>query len=1029
MERFFLELLNRAICAGWLVIVILILRAVLKKVPKWMRCVLWGMVAVRLLVPLQIESPVSLIPSAQTVSPDIMYAEKPEIHTGIGVMNATINPVISHHLSPQPENSINPVQVITQIAAWVWLAGAVLMLIWALASYIRLRVRVRTAVLVRAKSAEDGAANIPVLESERVDSPFVIGLFKPRIYLPVKLREGDKDFIISHEAAHIHRKDHWIKPFGYLLLSVYWFHPLIWAAYVMLCRDVEYACDERVVKRYDVEERKAYSSALLACSVRRMRIAACPVAFGEVGVRQRVKSVLHYKKPAFWVLIAAAVGCAVVAVCFLTNPKEGSERLRTEDGAQDTGVRTDGMMEDGIGDGANGIADDGSGDGADGTLNMDDGDGQTAADGSGEGGAAGPDDTDSAADSAEIVEIPADGSYLFDHCVYMNPLSSYFPQEGAQIGGTLDADGLVWNEHGNLERLEWQKASDLMNVDTLPWTVFEAEELRELIYSEWGENKFEEVDAALDLIAALPRSKRIWRPLSDGHRLMFVDGELWFMACSKSGSSWSIYALRPQGDALSDAIEKAVWEQAEEGNAFGGVKRSGPAAEGVTGELWAWYPCISYRVLAAESSVDAATGAEMFTVYAQVYTAVYLCEQTGITEVSGSYLPAAITFLAGEDGSYTLLEYWTPRDGSYYVQDIREKCADTVADAMIDGQPYIGALIQESYAKAIAETGVVDTWSVVTGLFERMLKDSDGLLDEDADAAERMSVYPLTVRELCYYGENTLRYIYAQFMQGGEDELKGELMARVMNELISGEIALRMPLTDGQAYFDALCECARASYQDLIASQGGETQAKQYMREHMPAQHLLLLMLDLRTSDVEAGEEAKQDYEYYLTKAELLADIDEGGIFRLDTTFRKERGGSGGNTYPAPFVRLGTWPFYVHEENVVDLEIAYSNLIQKPKETIFPMEERVMVDVISPDGQSVYRFEKTGEEITADTSIKERISVSPGEWKLQISFAYVCGEQPAHLRIAAFYEEASKEDKDWLVRERLTNAGGRNDNG
>lgn len=186
------------------------------------------------------------------------------------------------------------------------------------------------------------------------------------------------------------------------------------------------------------------------------------------------------------------------------------------------------------------------------------------------------------------------------------------------------------------------------------------------------------------------------------------------------------------------------------------------------------------------------------------------------------------------------------------------------------------------------------TWSVVTGLFERMLKDSDGLLDEDADAAERMSVYPLTVRELCYYGENTLRYIYAQFMQGGEDELKGELMARVMNELISGEIALRMPLTDGQAYFDALCECARASYQDLIARQGGETQAKQYMREHMPAQHLLLLMLDLRTSDVEAGEEAKQDYEYYLTKAELLADIDEGGIFRLDTTFRKERGGSGG---------------------------------------------------------------------------------------------------------------------------------------
>lgn len=1044
MERFFLELLNRAICAGWLVLAILLLRVVLKKVPKWMRCLLWAMVAVRLLVPIQIESPASLIPSAETVSPNVMYAEKPQIHTGIGVMNSAFNPMLSDYLAPKPENSANPMQVITGIASRVWLAGVVLMLVWAAVSYLRLRLLVRTAVLVKTRDLEENEAReassskIPVLESEHVDSPFVIGLFRPRIYLPVKVQEADRDFIISHETAHIHRKDHWVKPFGYLLLAVYWFHPLLWAAYIMLCRDIEYACDERVVKRYNVEERKAYSNALLACSVRRMRIAACPVAFGEVGVRKRVKSVLHYKKPAFWVLVAAAVGCVAVAVCFLTNPQTGKgDRAKTDGGAQGvnagngSGDSADGAVSVGDEDaaGGNGINGKGSGDGAQ-ENEMQSGDGAQ-----GEGGwAEGPADMDSAAGIA----VPADGSYVFDHCVFMNLLSSYYPMESMKIGGVLDADGLLWNEYGQQERFDYEQAPDEADADTMPWAVFEAEELKSLLYVGWQQTQFEEVDAVLEEIAALPESKRLWRPLTGGGRLLYVNEELWFLRDS-GDYVWSIYALRPQGDALSEAVEKAVWDWAQEKDVFGGVTKSGAAAEGVTGELWATYPCVSFCVLATEEAAESAAGAgRTITVYAQVYAAAYLCEQTGITDLGGCYGPAAITFLVGEDGSYTLSEYWTPRDGSYYVQDIREKCTTPIADAMIDGQRYIDALIQESYAKALAETGVVDSWSVVTELFLRMLEDRDGLLKENAGAVERMAVYPLTVRELTYYGEDTLRYIYRQFIQGGENGLKGELMARVMHELICKEIQLRMPLTDGQAYFDALCECARANYEDLTASQGGEAQAERYMREYMPAQRLLLWMLDLQTSDVEAAEDTggsgdpadpdasgtgdrndRADYEYYLTKEELLADIDQGGIFRLDTTFRRTSGTNGGNQYPAPYVSLGNWPFYVHEDNTVNLEISFSNLIRKPNETIFPAEERVMVDVISPDGQSVYRFEKRGGEITADTSIEEQIFVTPGEWTLQVSFAYVCGERPAHLRIAAFYETPSKEDKDWLMEERL----------
>ena len=1056
MERIFLELFNRAICAGWLVLAILVLRVVLKKVPKWVRCLLWAMVAVRLLVPIQIESPASLIPSAETVSPDMMYAKKPELHTGIGVMNSAFNPMLSDYLAPKPENSVNPLQVIAGIASWVWLAGVVFMLIWAAVSYVRLRLLVRTAVLVKTRSSEDGEAlsqelseahgvlssKIPVMESEHVDSPFVIGLFRPRIYLPVKLKDADRDFIISHETAHIHRKDHWVKPFGYLLLAVYWFHPLLWAAYIMLCRDIEYACDERVVKQYNVEERKAYSTALLACSVRRMRIAACPVAFGEVGVRKRVKSVLHYKKPAFWVLIAAAVGCTAVAVCFLTNPQtDEGERTETDGGAQEanagngSGDSADGAANAGNGDaaGGDGINGEGSGDGAQ-ENEMQSGDGAQ-----GEGGwAEGPADMDSAAGIA----VPADGSYVFDHCVFMNPLSSYFPQVYAKMGGVLDADGLLWNEYGQQERFDYQQAPDEADVDTMPWAVFEAEELKSLLYAGWQQTQFEEVDTVLEEIAALPESKRLWRPLTGGGRLLYVNEELWFLRDS-GDCVWSIYALRPQGDALSEAVEKAVLDWAEEKDVFGGVTKSGAAAEGVTGELWATYPCVSFFVLGTEEAVDAETGAGTVTVYAQVLCAAYLCEQTGITDLGGCHVPAAVTFLVGEDGSYTLLEYWTPRDGSYFVQDIREKCPDTVADAMIDGQRYIDALMQDSYTKALAETGVVDTWSVVEGLLERMLFDEDGILKEDADAAERMAVYPLTVRELTYYGEDTLRYLYSQFMQGGENGLKGELMARVMHELICKEIQLRMPLTDGQAYFDALCECARANYEDLIVSQGGEAQAERYMREYMPAQRLLLQMLNVRTGDAEAGVQAdagghaapedsdtqgtddgdgRADYEYYLTKEELLSDIGQGSIFRLDTTFRRTSGINGGNQYPAPFVSLGNWPFYVHEDNMVNLEVSFSNLIRKPKESVFPMEERVMVDVISPDGQSVYRFEKSGGEITEDTFIKEQIAVTPGEWTLQVSFAYVCGEQPAHLRIAAFYETPSKEDKDWLIEERLADA-------
>ena len=254
----------------------------------------------------------SLIPSAQPIPADIVYQAAPAIDSGIPVVNQVVNPVISNTFAPAPAASVNPLQVVTAVAAWVWLAGLILMLGYALVSYLLLRRRVATATLLREN----------IKQSERVDSPFVLGLLRPTIYLPYAMDEADMGHVIAHERAHIHRGDHWWKPLGFLILAVYWFNPLVWVAYILFCRDMERACDEKVAANLAHEERQAYSTALLHCGVRRRTVAACPLAFGEVGVKSRVKSVMHYKKPAFWVVFIALAACIVVAVCFLTVPEK-----------------------------------------------------------------------------------------------------------------------------------------------------------------------------------------------------------------------------------------------------------------------------------------------------------------------------------------------------------------------------------------------------------------------------------------------------------------------------------------------------------------------------------------------------------------------------------------------------------------------------------------------------------------------------------------------------------------------------------
>lgn len=321
LSEVFLKVVNMSISASWLVLAVLLLRLVLKKAPKWVSVLLWGFVAVRLICPFSIESMLSLIPSAETVSPEIMMDWTPEISTGIGSVDTVINPIITQTFAPNPATSANPLQILIPVAGILWLTGIVAMLLYTAVSYFLLRRRVATAVLLRNN----------IYQSENVDSPFVLGIIKPKIYLPFQMEVKNLEHVIAHEESHIRRKDHWWKPFGFVLLALHWFNPLMWLGYILLCRDIELACDEKVIKEMDNENRADYTQALVACSVNRRRIAACPLAFGEVGVKERVKSVMNYKKPAFWIILAAVITCVAVAVCFLTNPKEENDPNHAED--------------------------------------------------------------------------------------------------------------------------------------------------------------------------------------------------------------------------------------------------------------------------------------------------------------------------------------------------------------------------------------------------------------------------------------------------------------------------------------------------------------------------------------------------------------------------------------------------------------------------------------------------------------------------------------------------------------------------
>lgn len=326
MESIFLKVLNLSILSSWVILAVILLRWIFQRTSQRLVCSLWAIAGIRLVMPFSFESRVSLVPSRETLPPEIASGGVPEIKSNIEVIDKAVNSFVSERAALGSSAGENFLADMAETASIIWLAGMGAMLLYAIVSTCRLKRKLRFAV----------AAGDKVMVSESVTSPFILGIIRPKIYIPYNMDQNTGTYVMAHEKAHIERRDYLIKPLAFMILSVHWFNPLVWLAYVLLCRDIELACDEKVIKQMEKEERREYSKVLLRNSVAGYRAMAFPLAFGEVGVKERIEKIMKYKKASFWVIAIAVVICIIGCVCLLTDPK--TEEETPKGGSQGTEV-------------------------------------------------------------------------------------------------------------------------------------------------------------------------------------------------------------------------------------------------------------------------------------------------------------------------------------------------------------------------------------------------------------------------------------------------------------------------------------------------------------------------------------------------------------------------------------------------------------------------------------------------------------------------------------------------------------------
>lgn len=759
MSTVFLKLLNMSIAAGWLVVAVIVLRLCLKKAPKAIHCALWALVAIRLLCPFSLESNFSLIPegvaNGSVVSEwtddyigdiDIHHPNSVYYDAAIGAGREPISDgeggyyvVTKHDQLGEPatiENTVVPVM------SWIWIAGVVTLLLYAAISYLRIRSRVKVSLNWRDN----------IWRSEQVDSPFILGVFCPKIYLPFGMDEAQMEHVVAHEQAHLSRRDHWWKPLGFILLAVYWFNPLMWVAYILLCRDIELACDEKVIRDMGAQDKKAYSEALLACSVPRRMIAACPLAFGEVGVKKRIASVLHYKKPAFWILIVALIASISVAVCFMTNPKdaiEGSYHIEgygIYNGSEYYIVVNDGvelkctkeqyeqvasLMEFFL------------------TGEME--------------------DTPIRVKYEQFLisykrgtvielEIPEnerfgktytyekegimgdftitlfnDGTFSY----YEGMASSYlgfgsWKREGDTITMTDDEHGGM----GLVNRFEFDK-TDLIFVEegSSNFIYVKVQNGERFIYT--GEAVKPE-----DAIAQLGSSQTL--SLNDvimlsqkGYNLTWSDFDQYRYTETGSGLYIRVYEINEMFKlwiggtgpddtpmyiylALADDLDTRIDIRDGGVTEFIGKDHSETLLNKaiydaildhhLSEKTFGLNNCASFVMLdkkeiSGTPVVGSTDHVGVVTVYGLALYQGYDLVNDELREEAGSHIPVAITFDV-LNGKYSLKEYWTPRDGTYYASDIRDKFPDQIEDEAMNTQKYITVQKQECYVQAMRHNGI-----------------------------------------------------------------------------------------------------------------------------------------------------------------------------------------------------------------------------------------------------------------------------------------------------------------------------------
>ncbi|PYG90395.1 beta-lactamase regulating signal transducer with metallopeptidase domain [Ruminiclostridium sufflavum DSM 19573] len=309
MEKLFFSILNMSITASYVIIFVILVRLLLRKAPKVISYALWSVVAFRLICPFSFESLFSLLPASTAPIPqNLAYEQNPRISSGIAAIDTYVN---SSLLSPSPAASANPLQIYAQIGSAIWLSGIAAILLYSIVSVLVLKRQLKGAKHIERNIYEAGS----------LKTPFVLGILSPRIYIPSGLTAEEKSHIIRHEQAHIRRFDYIVKPFAFFVLSIHWFNPLAWLAFILMSSDMELSCDEKVIQEMGIEIKKAYSASLLSLASGKHIINGSPLAFGEGNVRIRIKNVLNYKKPAFWLVIVAAVTVTAVGIGLAVNPK------------------------------------------------------------------------------------------------------------------------------------------------------------------------------------------------------------------------------------------------------------------------------------------------------------------------------------------------------------------------------------------------------------------------------------------------------------------------------------------------------------------------------------------------------------------------------------------------------------------------------------------------------------------------------------------------------------------------------------